>query len=159
MKLVIETQHQENYAAHDENYVHGTSDPRWKFKGGTTYVFPACDPNKAEDTAEFLKPYITCNNSDFKEYVLGWSVKEDNFETESQRMYREHGQGDTNYLDPEIWTKDGKVFQERGFVVGNHSDKAGDLHLWHDELFEGNTANCIGYFVNSKEIPLKGETS
>ena len=84
MKLVIETQHKENYAAHDENYVHGASAPRWKFKGGTTYVFPDCDPNKAENTAEFLKPYITCNNSDFKEYVLGWSVKEDNFEPESK---------------------------------------------------------------------------
>ena len=38
--LVIQTQYRENYAAHNENYEHGVDEPHWKFKGGTTYVFP-----------------------------------------------------------------------------------------------------------------------
>ena len=157
MKLVIETQHKENYAAHDENYVHGVDAPYWKFKGGSTYIFPSCDPNKAEDIAEFLKPYITSNNAGFIEYVLGWSAQDDAFITESQRMHKEYGQGSTNYLDPEIWIKDGKVFQERGHIISeHHATHANEMHLWHDELFEDGTSKCIGYFVDGKEIPLKG---
>ena len=35
--LVIQTQYRENYAAHDEGYKHGVSEPYWKFKGGCTY--------------------------------------------------------------------------------------------------------------------------
>ena len=35
--LVIQTQYRENYAAHNEDYVHGVSEPYWKFKGGSTY--------------------------------------------------------------------------------------------------------------------------
>ena len=37
-KLVIQTQYKENYAAHNEDYVHGVSEPYWKFKGGETFV-------------------------------------------------------------------------------------------------------------------------
>ena len=38
MKLVINTQHRENYAAHDEDFVPGVSADYWKFKGGSTFV-------------------------------------------------------------------------------------------------------------------------
>ena len=41
-KLVIQTQYKENYAAHNEDYVHGVSEAYWKFKGGSTYVLPNC---------------------------------------------------------------------------------------------------------------------
>ena len=67
MKLVIETQCKENYAAHNEHYVHGVDTPYWKFKGGSTYIFPNCDPNKAEEIAEFVKCFITSNNAGFIE--------------------------------------------------------------------------------------------
>ena len=34
MKLVINTQYRENYAAHNEDFVPGVSQDYWKFKGG-----------------------------------------------------------------------------------------------------------------------------
>ena len=38
-KLVINTQHKENYGAHDWDGK-GECPQYWKFKGGTTYVLP-----------------------------------------------------------------------------------------------------------------------
>lgn len=38
MKLLINTQYKENYAWHNEDYVHGVSEPYWKYKGGSAYV-------------------------------------------------------------------------------------------------------------------------
>ena len=43
LKLVIHTQYKENYAAHDEGYEHGVSEPYWKFKGGSVYVIEDID--------------------------------------------------------------------------------------------------------------------
>ena len=43
MKLVINTQYRENYAAHNEDFVPGISENYWKFKGGSTYVVPHTD--------------------------------------------------------------------------------------------------------------------
>jgi|3_EtaG_2_1085321.scaffolds.fasta_scaffold88161_1 hypothetical protein len=154
MKLVIDTQRKENYAAYNEGYVHGLDAPYWAFKGGSTYIFPNCDPNKAEEIAEFVKAFITSNNEMFIEYVLDWTAQDDDFVTESQQMHIEHGQGDTNYLDPEIWIKDGRVFLKRGYRVSeHHATQANELHLWHDELFEGGDSKCVGHFVDGKERP------
>ena len=38
MKLLINTQYKENYAWGNDDYVHGVSDPYWKYKGGSAYV-------------------------------------------------------------------------------------------------------------------------
>jgi len=157
MKLVIDTQYQENYAAHDESYVHGIDTPHWKFKGGSQYIFPNCDPNKAEEIAEFVKPFISYSNPASKEYVLGWSAQDDAYLTDNQKMIKEYDTGGTKYLDPEIWIKDGKVFKERGFIVGEFNEEhAGEMHLWHDELFEDGTSKCIGYFIDGVEASLEG---
>ena len=157
MKLIIDTQHKENYAAHNEDYVHGVDESYWKFKGGSTYIFPNCDPNKAEEIAEFVKPFITSNNEMFIEYVLGWTAHEDSYITESQKLHQEYGAGNTNYLDPELWIKDGRVFQERGHVISEyHETHSNEQHLWHDELFENGTSKCIAYFVDGVQIPLEG---
>jgi len=152
MKLVIDTQRQENYAAHNEGYVHGLDAPYWKYKGGSTYIFPNCDPNKAKEIAEFVEGFITSSNSMFIEYVLDWAVQDDDFVTESQQMYKEHGQGDTNHLDPEIWIKDGRVFLKHGFRVSKHHEtQANELHIWHYELFKDGASKCVAYFVDGVE--------
>jgi hypothetical protein len=92
----------------------------------------------------------------FVEYVLDWTAQDDDFVTESQQMHKEYGQGDTNYLNPEIWIKDGRVFLKRGYRVSkHHATQANELHIWHDELFWGGASKCVGYFVDDKEIPLK----
>lgn len=75
LRLMIETQHKENYGAHDWNG-EGTCPQYWKYKGGSTYVLDF-DPSK--DTAKelvkaALRPLIEDKNDSFEEYLLDWSV-------------------------------------------------------------------------------------
>lgn len=79
-KLVIQTQYQENYAAHDEDYVHGVDAPHWKFKGGSTYVLPNCGDADVDAVVEAVAEYITWSNEASKEYITSayvadWSDK------------------------------------------------------------------------------------
>ena len=74
-KLVIQTQYKENYAAHNEDYVHGVSAPHWKFKGGSTYVLLNCDSDvDLADIEAMVSPYITDSNEYVEEYILDTSV-------------------------------------------------------------------------------------
>lgn len=79
-KLVIQTQYQENYAAHNEDYVHGVDAPHWKFKGGSTYVLPNCGDADVDAVVEAVAEYITWSNEASKEYITSayvadWSDK------------------------------------------------------------------------------------
>ena len=79
MKLVIQTQYKENYACHNEDYVHGVSEPYWKFKGGSTYVVPnilATDINECQDILEKVRPLITYGNAGSEEYILDEEIVE-----------------------------------------------------------------------------------
>ena len=74
-KLVIQTQYKENYAAHNEGYVHGVSAPHWKFKGGSTYVLINCGSDvDLADVEAMVSPYITDSNEYVEEYILDTSV-------------------------------------------------------------------------------------
>ena len=92
MKLVIQTQYRENYAAHDEDYVHGVSDPYWKNKGGDTFVVScsvadAMDPSftdsalaavsySHESAEEFVINYCLVDDIDFdiSEHIESWET-------------------------------------------------------------------------------------
>ena len=76
MKLVIQTQYRENYAAHNEDYNHGVDQPYWKFKGGTTYVVPHFTGCEYEATLA-LKPLIEYVNPASQEYILDFEIVED----------------------------------------------------------------------------------
>ena len=76
MKLVIQTQYRENYAAHNEDYNHGVDQPHWKFKGGTTYVVPHFTGCEYE-AAKALKPLIEYVNPASQEYILDFELVED----------------------------------------------------------------------------------
>ena len=79
MKLVINTQYRENYAAHDEDYVHGVSEAYWKFKGGTTYVVPRfTDVNNITQVMKNLATLIEYGNSGSEQYIIDWEIVEDN---------------------------------------------------------------------------------
>ena len=79
MKLVINTQYRENYAAHDEDYVHGVSEAYWKFKGGTTYVVPNfTDSVNITEVMKNLTTLIEYGNAGSEEYILGYEIFEDN---------------------------------------------------------------------------------
>jgi hypothetical protein len=77
MKLVIQTQIRENYAAH--NGFNG--EYYWKMKGGNTYVVRNLDARQAERARggiPTLQKLIEEKNDYFEEYVLGFEVVEDN---------------------------------------------------------------------------------
>lgn len=76
MKIVIHTQHTENYAAHNEGYVHGVDSPYWKFKGGDTYIVHgvSIEDNMSKDWWKSLEDAIESRNEMFEEYILGMAV-------------------------------------------------------------------------------------
>lgn len=76
MKIFITTQYKENYGAHDWNG-EGECPQYWKFKGGENYVAFIGDEN-AEDVMEVLKCLIEYSNDGSMEYVLNYTVLEDN---------------------------------------------------------------------------------
>jgi len=79
MKIVINTQYRENYAAHNEDYDHGVDTPHWKFKGGSTYVVPNFnDYSNTQEVMKNLDSLITYGNPASEEYILDWEIVEDN---------------------------------------------------------------------------------
>ena len=80
MKLVIQTQHRENYGAHDWDGK-GECPQYWKFKGGETYVFPNVNPNDVARIRESGIPTLTSlietKDEGWEEYILDWSFEDD----------------------------------------------------------------------------------
>lgn len=75
MKLVIRTQHEENYGAHTWDG-EGECPQRWKFKGGDTYVVENVTFWPAEVQA-FISTYINESNEGWKEYAVVTTMMED----------------------------------------------------------------------------------
>jgi hypothetical protein len=77
MKLVIQTQIRENYAAHTGF----TGEFYWKMKGGNTYIVENLSEYHAEKIVNTgiptLSNLITEKNNYFEEYVISYSVVED----------------------------------------------------------------------------------
>jgi len=80
MKLVINTQYRENYAAHNDDFVEGVSQDHWKFKGGTTYVVENITPGMAQKICDNGIPELTklvsYSNSMSEEYILDWNLED-----------------------------------------------------------------------------------
>ena len=81
LNLIIQTQYKENYAAHNEDYEHGVSEPYWKFKGGSSYLITDIDFLNTEylqglvDETAFIHSY---ENPASMEYVLDWELIDEN---------------------------------------------------------------------------------
>lgn len=76
MKLVIQTQIRENYAAHNGF----TGEYYWKMKGGNTYVVENLSPEqamKAKEGIPTLTKLITEMNDYYEEYILDWTLEDD----------------------------------------------------------------------------------
>jgi len=74
-KLVIHTQYCENYG--DE------TSPRWKYKGGETYVLPElsnAEINGIQEIVDSIASEVEHCSTMTEEYVIGWSVEEDEAE-------------------------------------------------------------------------------
>lgn len=77
MKIVIQTQVRENYAAHTGF----NGEYRWKFKGGDTYVVPNLSVTQVLRIKEAGIPTLTAlleqRNDYLEEYILDWSILDD----------------------------------------------------------------------------------
>jgi hypothetical protein len=81
LNLIIQTQYKENYAAHNEDYVHGVSESYWKFKGGSTYLITDVDFLNTEYLTDLVKQTAfihSYENSSAMEYVLEWELIDEN---------------------------------------------------------------------------------
>lgn len=80
MKLVIQTQYQENYGAHAWSG-EGECPQYWKNKGGSTYVVEGVEANKANEFSSIVEraiKFFNCVYSDnhSAESIIDWSVQE-----------------------------------------------------------------------------------
>ena len=109
MQLSIITQYQENYGAHDWDG-EGECPQYWKFKGGTEYMIVGiplslekfkeiCDPTLIIHIANKAK--IGYSNIMSKEYIVHWSIEDDNYVPQYEKDQIEF-QGEVRFPEPRI---------------------------------------------------------
>ena len=114
-KLIIETQYMENY---DVDEV--TEEGYWKFKGGNTFIVDNVDVNNIQSVANEIIPLIEYDNSMSREFVLEWTVVNDDWKSQYEKDQKEWSDG-SMYYDPRLfknedghWIKIRKFDGERG---------------------------------------------
>lgn len=104
MKLMITTQVQENYGAHDWDG-EGECPQYWKFKGGSDYFYKLGSVARSEEAlAELihvLRKQIETSNEGFREYIIGWSVESDDYLTDYEQSQLEY-EGEVIYGAQEL---------------------------------------------------------
>jgi hypothetical protein len=108
MKLHITCQYMENYGAHDWDG-EGACPQYWKFKGGEDYFVPLDGFNPVHEFADkklamivdSVRSKIEWDNVGSRQYVVGYSVVEDNFMTEFERSQLEY-EGEIRYPAHEL---------------------------------------------------------
>jgi len=109
--IVINTQIEENYGAHDWDG-EGECPQYWKFKGGHEYKI-SVDWDKDYEWADVyagriideVVPTIGENNEYFKEYVIGWTIEDDNYLSWFEKSQLEYD-GEIRYPEPVIEYKE-----------------------------------------------------
>lgn len=89
-KLIIQTQVLENYGAHDWDG-EGRCPQYWKAKGGDEYVVlnvDACD--MIEVIVDRVRSQIEISEDDYREFIIGWSVEDDDYLTDFERSQLEY---------------------------------------------------------------------
>ena len=83
MKLLITTQYMENYGAHDWDG-RGECPQYWKFKGGNDYVIRNVNPLEVAPglLVEKVRSQVETDNDYCREYILDWSLVDDDYLTE-----------------------------------------------------------------------------
>jgi len=104
MKLMITTQVQENYGAHDWNG-EGECPQRWKFKGGNDYSYAlgsyVRNDQALAELVEALRGQIEEDNTGYREYILGWSVEADDYLTDFEQSQLDY-EGKITYRTQEL---------------------------------------------------------
>ena len=93
MKLHIVTQYMENYGAHDWDGK-GECPQYWKFKGGEDFFYQLGLAGRSDEAiAELVnhfRPQIEWDNVGSRQFIVGYGVVEDNFQTDFERSQMEY---------------------------------------------------------------------
>jgi hypothetical protein len=96
MQLLITTQTQENYGAHDWDG-EGACPQYWKFKGGIDYKYDlgsvVRNSEALAELVEYFRAEIEEDNDYYRNHIIGWEVVSDDYLTEfekSQLDYEGH---------------------------------------------------------------------
>ncbi len=120
--LVIQTQHRENYGAHNWDG-EGECPQHWKFKGGNTYFvsdLTTAQINKiAQKGIPTLSLLIESRNEMFEEYILDWEI-------------RDLGKnGDNKGPICEPWETPIQFFYENGWKCRTHHTPSSEYSSWN----------------------------
>jgi hypothetical protein len=98
MILVIDTQDQENYAAHQGF----TGEYYWKFKGGSSYkILNVPKGADLEEIVELVRGDIEEDNDYFRSAIIGYSLQSDGWISDFERSQLEY-EGEITYPEPMI---------------------------------------------------------
>jgi len=101
MILVIDTQFQENYGAHDWDG-EGACPQRWKFKGGSCYKITGVPQGlDLEEVISIVRKDIERSNDYVREYILGYHVEADDWMSDFERSQMEY-EGRVTYAEPTL---------------------------------------------------------
>jgi hypothetical protein len=93
MQLLITTQVQENYAAHDWDG-QGVCPQYWKFKGGNDYKYDlgsvARNAEALAELVEYFRTQIEEDNDYYRNHIIGWEVVGDDYLTEFEQSQLEY---------------------------------------------------------------------
>ena len=102
MILVIDTQDQENYAAHQGF----TGEYYWKMKGGQSYKITnlpqGVDP---AEVVEIIRADIEENNNFFRSDIIGYSLQADDWMSPFEKSQLEY-EGEIQYPEPVVDYRD-----------------------------------------------------
>ena len=102
MKLLITTQIQENYGAHDWDG-EGACPQYWKFKGGNDYVVKKFKGGQEAATQAVmgLRSQIEEDNDYYRNHIIGFEIVADDFLTEFEQSQLEY-EGSITYSPKEL---------------------------------------------------------
>ena len=93
MQLLITTQTQENYGAHDWDG-EGACPQYWKFKGGQDYKYALGSTLRNAETiqeiVEYFRPRIEEDNEFYRNHIIGYEVVADDYLTEFEQSQLEY---------------------------------------------------------------------
>ena len=99
MQLLITTQYQENYGAHDWDG-EGACPQYWKFKGGMDYKYDLGSQVRSADAlaelVEYFRPQIEESNDYVRNDIIGWQLVEDDFLTDFEQSQLDY-EGEIRY--------------------------------------------------------------
>ena len=101
MMLVIQTQNQENYGAHDWDGT-GSCPQYWKFKGGNEFKVTGVPLNIAYDeVVELVRGDIEESNDFYRVDIVSWSVESDDYLSWFEKSQLDY-EGEIRFKEPVI---------------------------------------------------------